>query len=495
MRLTSVLLVLVSSLCFINATPLDDYIALPDPIFSYKLNGTIKGIGYTAYIIRLTSQTWLTPADSDAYVWEHWLTTCVPDKVTTDVSFIYMDGGSTNDSPPSSVDPLTEIVCLSSNSVINHLGQIPDEPVIFAGDPGNRRTEDAMIAYTWWHFLHNTSEPFWLARLPMTKAAVRAMDTVQEFTAKYVSGIPPVKSFVIGGASKRGWTTWTTGAVDPRVIAIVPVVMPILNMIPNLNHQWQLLGEWSFALDDYLALGLMGYLNNPLFAQMTAIIDPFVYINRLTMPKYVICSTGDEFFPPDSTHYFWNNMLGESHLRMVPNAEHSLAGHQMDLALGIETFYRMVINGQPRPTVAWGIEYYKNNSATIWATTEYDPAYVKVWVADTLSHTMRDFRLLTCGSPSCFQLIPWIPKDLTATTAPLKIGGSIIGGNGNNTYTAFVEPPYQGWRGFMIELAFAEYNPPQEYEFKVTSEVYVVPNTFPFPPCGNNCQPSGSTTN
>ena len=29
---------------------------------------------------------------------------------------------------------------------------------------------------------------------------------------------------------QRGWTTWTTGAVDKRVIGIVPIVMDLLNI-------------------------------------------------------------------------------------------------------------------------------------------------------------------------------------------------------------------------------------------------------------------------
>ena len=29
---------------------------------------------------------------------------------------------------------------------------------------------------------------------------------------------------------QRGWTTWTTGAVDKRVIGIIPIVMDLLNM-------------------------------------------------------------------------------------------------------------------------------------------------------------------------------------------------------------------------------------------------------------------------
>ena len=33
----------------------------------------------------------------------------------------------------------------------------------------------------------------------------------------------------------RGWTTWTTAAVDPRVIGIVPIVMDELNFIQNIK--------------------------------------------------------------------------------------------------------------------------------------------------------------------------------------------------------------------------------------------------------------------
>jgi PhoPQ-activated pathogenicity-related protein len=83
-----------------------------------------------------------------------------------------------------------------------------------------------MIAFTWHHFIIvNQSEPFWLARLPMTKAAVRCMDTITDYVAKKFNH--NIAQFIVAGASKRGWTTWTTGAVDTRVIAIIPIVMGV----------------------------------------------------------------------------------------------------------------------------------------------------------------------------------------------------------------------------------------------------------------------------
>ena len=94
------------------------------------------------------------------------------------------------------------------------------------------------------------------------------MDTVTDYIAKKNGN--HISQFIIAGASKRGWTTWTTAAVDPRVIAIVPLVMGLhashihhqasvipadmLNAVPNLHHFYQAYCGWSFALEPYCVL-------------------------------------------------------------------------------------------------------------------------------------------------------------------------------------------------------------------------------------------------
>ena len=80
-------------------------------------------------------------------------------------------------------------------------------------------------------FLENPDDPnsaTQLLRLPMTKAAVRAMDAVTEFSQKMAS--VKIEKFMVAGASKRGWTTWTTMAVDKRVFAGIPIVMDMLRL-------------------------------------------------------------------------------------------------------------------------------------------------------------------------------------------------------------------------------------------------------------------------
>ena len=42
----------------------------------------------------------------------------------------------------------------------------------------------------------------------MTKAVVRAMDTVQDFSKNKFN--IEIKKFMTAGKSKRGWTTWTS---------------------------------------------------------------------------------------------------------------------------------------------------------------------------------------------------------------------------------------------------------------------------------------------
>src|SRR6185369_11760720 len=96
---------------------------------------------------------------------------------------------------------------LTTHSVVAELQDVPNEPVRFADDSRDR-SEDGIIAYTWVKFM-KTGDETWPLRLPMTKAAVRAMDTISAVMAKPDAGAVKVEKFVVSGGSKRGWTTWT----------------------------------------------------------------------------------------------------------------------------------------------------------------------------------------------------------------------------------------------------------------------------------------------
>src|SRR5262249_2446677 len=78
-------------------TVLDRYVTKPDPSYSWKLEQTVPGNGFTTYVLKLTSQTWRTGTEVDRPVWTHWLTIIKPAKVTSNKALLYINGGNNND--------------------------------------------------------------------------------------------------------------------------------------------------------------------------------------------------------------------------------------------------------------------------------------------------------------------------------------------------------------------------------------------------------------
>jgi len=74
------------------------------------------------------------------------------------------------------------------------------------------------------------------------------MDTVTAFCRSPEGGNLTVDGFVVAGGSKRGWTTWTTAAVDRRVVAIAPMVIDLLNIVPSFQHHLAVYGYYAPAV-------------------------------------------------------------------------------------------------------------------------------------------------------------------------------------------------------------------------------------------------------
>ncbi|XP_066292659.1 autocrine proliferation repressor protein A-like [Branchiostoma lanceolatum] len=479
--LSLLLCVVVSFPARVLTTPLDDYVNKPDPHYSYHevLEWRLKGPGYTMYLLNMTSQQWLTEEDVSRSIWWHFLTVTIPDNIThPEAAFMYIYNGD-NDDPESLPDhdnefvTLTHMFALSTGSVSAGLGQVPNQHLVFKNDSlQKRRTEDAIIAFTWRHFLDNPDQPEWLLRNPMTKAAVRAMDTVQDFAKKMVGNQP--EKFMVAGESKRGWTTWTTAAVDKRVFAIAPIVMDLLNMQKNLHHFYRALGGWTFAFDDYYDSNITARLDDPTFERMAAIIDPLAYKDRLTMPKYIIGTGGDEFFMPDDSYFYWDQLEGEKYRRWIPNAEHSLGGHRASLFFGLRAFFVSLVEDSPRPKMTWKRETGAK-SGMITLHTDMKPITIRSFHARTLDGKRRDFRLVNQPpgqtSPQPHPVI-WLPNDVQDM--------------GNGTYTAEFDVPDVGWLAFFIQATFPA---PHGTALEFSTEVHIIPETFPFPDChGADCR-------
>jgi PhoPQ-activated pathogenicity-related protein len=427
-------------------TALDRYVKTPDPAYRYTLVTTTRESTHTVSLLEMTSQTWLTAAEVNRPEWTHWVTVIRPTTVTHETALVFVTGGANNGKPPR-VDPMLVDFAVTTQSVVAELRMAPNQPLVFAGETRERK-EDESIAYTWDKFLR-TGDERWPMRLPMTKAVVRAMDTVTSFCAKPEQGPLKVDRFVVSGASKRGWTTWTTAAVDPRVVAIAPLVIDVLNVEPSFDHHWRAYGFYAPAVKDYEDMQIMRWLGSAPNRALMEIEDPYEYRDRLTMPKYLVNSAGDQFFLPDSWKFYFDELKGEKYLRYVPNSDHSLK--DSDAAAGLGAFYSAILTRTPRPQFTWRVA----RDGRIRVESKTRPVSVALWQAT--NPKARDFRLETLGP--------------AYTSAPLEAKGAGV-------YEARLAKPATGWTAGLIELRF---DSGSKYPFIFTTGVAVVPDVLPFP--------------
>jgi PhoPQ-activated pathogenicity-related protein len=426
-------------------TPLDEYIAKPDPAYEWKVVNTIPGDGVTTFIIDLKSQSWRAAPDVDRSVWQHWLIVVKPDAVKYDTAFLNIGGGRNGSAAPKEAAPQSINMAKATNSVVAELKMVPNQPLILNGD-GKPRFEDDLLAAGWVKFM-DTGDPLWIPRLPMVKSAVRAMDTVTALLASEQGGKTEVKKFVVAGGSKRGWTTWLTGATDKRVVAIIPLVIDVVNVKAcSINH-FCAYGFWAPAIGDYTRHGIHERSESKEYAALMRIEDPFCYRDRLTMPKFIINAGGDQYFPPDSSKFYFGELQGPKYLRYVPNADHSLRGS--DAVESILAFYHSILTQSPMPKFEWDMAA----DGSIRVKVEDKPTEMNLWQAT--NPKARDFRLMTIG------------------TAYKK---SRLEPSGDNTYVAKVAKPETGWTAFFVELVFDRGG---KVPFKFTTQVSIVPDVLP----------------
>jgi PhoPQ-activated pathogenicity-related protein len=431
--------------------PLKAYVETPDEAFRYEIAETVRGDSWTEYRIYLVSGTWLTEAEVDEPVWWHWLTTVVPDEVRETESLMLIGGGWRGDTLPIPANQQMIEAALATGSVISHLSNIPFQPIDYRGDTLGGVFEDDLIAYGWLQFLEGGAtedlQP-WLARFPMTRAVVRAMDVVQE-----VCGLnhAPVEKFFVAGASKRGWTTWTVAAVDDRVMGMAPVVIDLLNVVPSFHHHWRCYGAWAPAIDPYKNQGIMNWIDTDEFLTLLKLVEPYQFLDRLTMPKLLINATCDEFFVTDSWKFYWEDLQGESYLQYVPNVGHGLHGSY--LPQNLVSFYETTITETPVPDFDWSI-----SGDTLFAQVDPSADYqIRFWEA--VNPDGRDFKSYVVGEEA------WKMEELARTES--------------GHYIVPVDSPEKGYKGALVEVIF---QPDSDFPLTLTSGTLVTPDTYPFDP-------------
>jgi PhoPQ-activated pathogenicity-related protein len=394
---------------------LAEYVKKPDASFQWALKDKVAAASGTVYTIELTSQTW------QGIRWDHRMVVYVPDGVKpSDSLFLWNDGGRP--------DPLKSVLAFDlakrGRIPVAFLYGIPNQP-LFEG-----KREDALIAETFVRYL-KTEDESWPLLFPMVKSLVRAMDALQAFAkAEWKT---EVKSFVVAGASKRGWTAWLTGAADARVKAIAPCVIDMLNFGKQLPHQVTSFGRPSEMVHDYTDRGLIPVPDTPVAKKLWAMVDPWMYRDKYTMPKLLILGSNDPYWPQDALNLYWDDLKGDKWVLYVPNAGHGLdqvyADGKTDHTRVLSTlarYARCETLGEPMPKVSWK-HADDGDRLNLTVTTDPAPKAVRLWVADAKT---RDFRKAR-----------WEER-------PATLDG--------RTATGTVDRPAAGWRTFFAECEYEQ---------------------------------------
>jgi len=412
MRHLLILLTALYSACAARAD-LFEYVKRPDNSFKWSVKDKVAAASGTVYTIELTSQTW------QGIPCQHLMVVYVPEGVKpTDSLFLWNDGGR----PDALKSFLAFELSKRGKIPVAFLYGIPNQP-LFEG-----KKEDALIAETFVRFL-KTEDESWPLLFPMVKSLVRAMDALQAFAK--TEWKTELKSFVVSGASKRGWTSWLTGAADPRVKAIAPCVIDTLNFGKQLPQQILSFGKPSEMVHDYTDRGLIPIPDTPAAKKLWAMVDPWMYRDKYTMPKLIVLGTNDPYWPQDALNLYWDGLKGDKWVLYVPNAGHGLDEVHPDgrkdrnrVLSTLAHYARCETLNEPMPKVTWK-HTDDNDRMKLTVTCDPAPKAVRLWVADAKT---RDFRKSR-----------WEEKPATLD---------------KGTATGEVDRPTDGWRAFYAECEF-----------------------------------------
>ena len=428
-------------------TSMSDYIESTKNEFSYDIQEVIYEENWTGYHIKMISGEWLDSKKVDQVEWWHYVDIIIPKQTTSSTGIMFIDGGEKSEDY-FRLDAQSIRNAIKTEAVIVNVSNIPFQPLNFLSSEQDSFEEDDLIAFAWNKFLKQGAKQKdveWLPRFPMTRAIVRAMDLAQEII---LQNDIVVKDFVVSGASKRGWTAWTTAAVDSRVKAVVPMVIDMLNLVPSFENHYRSYGEFSPAVQEYVNYNIQDWLGTEEFKVLMSYIEPFSFIDKFTMPKYIINAGSDEFFSTDSWRFYYDKLPGEKIIRYVPNKNHSLDGRYLTEDL-VSYFYR-VINDIEIPSLSWNLSDNK-----LIAELDYDGEYdVSVWTAK--NDNGRDFRL-------------WEEGELWEETS--------IGKLANNKYELNVNSNFKGYKATMIEFTI---DPESEFPLIISTGPFVFPEKYPF---------------
>jgi len=371
------------------SSALATYVHKADPSYRWRIQRRYSNPNGEIIELHLESQTW------QGGLWQHRLLLIRPKRVADARHAVLVVGGgrwhdefatAKTDEPLPEDGDLFVGIARALRSTVVVLGQVPFQPLFDL-------TEDRLIAHSFDRYLA-TGDPEWPLLLPMVKSVVRALDASSEAAATEWGA--PLERFTVTGGSKRGWTTWLTAAVDPRVTAIAPIVIDALNMRRHFPHQTEVWGAPSEAIRPYTDLHLTDVLGSDAGEPLRQIVDPYSYRAALMQPKLVVLATNDEYFPLDSANLYWDGLPAPKYLLYVPNEPHSIS-HLEPFVRGLRALHAAAGGGPALPRFEWEYQWQDTELVLCVRSAKPGAGSLKLWRASSDDRDFRDSKWAPAG--------------------------------------------------------------------------------------------------
>jgi PhoPQ-activated pathogenicity-related protein len=368
---------IVAAVFFIRAYPchadgLESYLAtLGSPSSVKVLEGTTSASTRVAF----QSQEWR------GIPWTHELLIKNPERLARrNVVVVLLTGGEGGDDQQRSAEMLAN--ALGVRAAV--LTRVPNQPLY------DGKKEDVLLSFSLDQY-RRSGDASWPLLFPMVASVVKGIDTLEQVLDEKELRV------VLIGASKRGWTTYLTAAVDSRIMAMVPAVFEMVSMEDQIALMHERYGRDSEKISPYTALGLTANLREPRVAQLISWVDPISYFSRFTMPKLVLLGANDPYWVIDSVRKYWDALPEPKTLRILPNVGHGVLGEQA-AGEAIVSFIRTVISGEKIPRVDWRYSSSANGLALVSGKGEAKLSRCSLWQATSDSPDFRQakFSELAC---------------------------------------------------------------------------------------------------
>jgi PhoPQ-activated pathogenicity-related protein len=442
----------------------------------------------------LHSQKWPTKhyANIPTTTWKHKLIFYIPGQISHQKALLYVNGGYNRSkegedkffSAKEYIDYAN--IAINNKAPVIELEDVPNQFLFFGNSP---KKEDQIIAYTYKMVMDNPLQNAYLAgHLPMAKSIVKAMDAAQEILTQNYD--IDTTEFVLSGASKRGWAVWLASLEDKRVVAIIPIVLNILNAKKSIIHICKSYGgTCPPAFKDFEEENITNNVHTPSFADLMKIEDPFSYLGndydkkykkRLAIPKYIINASGDDFFVPDSSRWYFKGLPGnKNYIRYLPNTMHYLMGNSLSDSTNnsqiingaLNSYFYFFLNNLSLPKINWKLLPDK-----IEFISSLKPKKIKLWSCN--NERARDFRFITSYSRLHLlrkKIISIFFDNVCDNCYTEKIINFACEENTPCKVTIPLTSFNKGWQASFVEAHYDINHVP----FISTTEVNIVPDTMP----------------